>query len=69
VRLVPINSRGLATNSGSANQHNCGTWCLGATLLKYTGRRFAVYAVEQNVTRITQWCDQQYGWSVRWMAG
>jgi hypothetical protein len=36
-------------------------WCQGATLLKYTGRRFAVYALEQNVTLVTKTCDSEHG--------
>ena len=35
-----------------------------ATLLKYTGRRFVVYALEQDVTPITKKCDWEHGWSV-----
>ena len=40
----------------------------GATFLKYMVRRFAVYALEQNVTRITKVCDWKHGACVGQMA-
>lgn len=52
----------------SANRKNGSTWCL-STLLKYTGEKFEVYALEQNVTGITSLCDQEHGWCLVEMAG